>query len=75
VNVVVRDDAGNQIATGTIPLNPRGHLADEVSGWLSGMSGRRGTLEFRNTAAGNIAVLGLRFNRFASFATIPVVPK
>jgi hypothetical protein len=75
VNVVLRDDAGNQIATGTIPLNPRGHMSSEVSSWVSGMAGRRGTLEFRNTAAGSIAVLGLRFNRFASFATIPVVPR
>jgi hypothetical protein len=75
VNVVLRDDAGNQIGTGTIPLNPRGHMSSEVSSWVSGMAGRRGTLEFRNTAAGSIAVLGLRFNRFASFATIPVVPK
>ena len=35
---------------------------------------RRGTVEFRTAAGGQISVLGLRFNPLA-FTTIPVIAK
>jgi hypothetical protein len=36
---------------------------------------KRGTIEFRTQAAGQISVLGLRFNPKGSFTTIPVMAK
>jgi hypothetical protein len=76
VNVVLRDDAGNQVGTDSILLNPRGHTSYVVSSKISSMAGSRGTLEFRSSAA-NIAVLGLRFTlgQYQSFTSMPVVPR
>jgi hypothetical protein len=34
---------------------------------------RRGTLEFRTPGAGQIGVLGLRFNATGAFSTIPAI--
>jgi hypothetical protein len=74
ITAVLRDDSGAQISGDSIALPAYGHTSYEVSSRLPGIRGRRGTLEFRSTS-GNIAVLGLRFNQFSSFATIPAASR
>lgn len=75
VSVVVRDDTGAQVGTGSISLLPLGHnsfmLADSTFGFPAA-AGRRGTVEFDTPVGGRIAVLGLRANG-AALTTLPVL--
>jgi hypothetical protein len=65
VGVVIRDDTGQNIGTGTINLPPQGHnsflLTDSKLG-LPITAGKRGTVEFDTPQGGQISVLGLRAN-------------
>jgi hypothetical protein len=73
VTVSVRDDAGNLIGNPTILLGANSKMAvvlRDLPG-LAGMSGKRGIADF-SVVAGNVAVLGLRFNGEA-FSSIPTV--
>jgi hypothetical protein len=73
VTVSVRDDAGNLIGNPTILLGANSKMAvvlRDLPG-LAGMAGKRGIADF-SVVAGNVAVLGLRFNGEA-FSSIPTV--
>ncbi len=73
VTVSVRDDAGNLIGNPTILLGANAKTAvvlRDLPG-LAGIAGKRGTADF-SVVAGNVAVLGLRFNG-AAFSSIPTV--
>jgi hypothetical protein len=76
VNVVIRDDTGAQIGTGTISLLANGHtsftLADTSSGGWSVTAGKRGTVEFDTPSGGQISVLGLRANAIPNSANFAV---
>ncbi len=75
VNVVIRNDAGTQIGTGSISLQPLGHnsfmLPDPTYGFPV-TAGVRGTVEFDTTPGGQISVLGLRANG-AALTSLPVM--
>lgn len=75
VGVVIRDDTGQQIGTGTINLAPQGHssfmLTDSASGFPI-TAGKRGTVEFDTPEGGQISVLGLRVNGNA-LTSLPVL--
>ncbi|MGA3019207.1 MAG: hypothetical protein ABSF62_18950 [Bryobacteraceae bacterium] len=75
VGVVIRDDTGAQIGTGTISLPAQGHnsfmLTDSTYGFPA-TAGRRGTVEFDTPQNGRISVLGLRANG-AAITTLPVL--
>ncbi len=61
VPVVVRNDAGFQIAADTIPLNPNGHTQFTlVTDRYPGTANIRGTIEFDRPANGQIGALGIR---------------
>ena len=73
VTVSVRDDAGNLIGNPTILLGANSKTAvvlRDLPG-LAGIAGKRGIADF-SVVAGNVAVLGLRFNG-AAFSSIPTV--
>lgn len=75
VTITVRDDAGNSIGSPTISLGANSKTAvvlRDVPG-LAGMAGKRGFADF-SVVAGNVAVLGLRFNGQA-FTSIPTVDR
>ncbi|MGA2434691.1 MAG: BACON domain-containing carbohydrate-binding protein, partial [Bryobacteraceae bacterium] len=76
VNVVIRNDTGAQIGTGTISLPAQGHtsfmLAGPPQGFPSVPAGIRGTIEFDTPAGGQIAPLGLRA-KGVTITTIPVM--
>jgi hypothetical protein len=71
VAVTLWDENGNIIGTSSIPLPPASKTETTLRTLpgLSGMVGQRGFAQFA-VSAGNVAVLGLRFNGFA-FTSIP----
>src|SRR6185312_10806126 len=61
IPVVVRNDAGAQIATDTISLAANGHLAFTLaSDKYPATAGIRGTIEFDPPAGAQIGALGIR---------------
>jgi hypothetical protein len=80
VNVIVRDDTGAQIGTGSIDLPAQGHTSfvttDTSSGGWAVTAGVRGTIELDTPSGGRIAPLGLRFAAISggfALTTIPVM--
>ena len=73
VTVTVRDDAGKLIGNPTILLGANAKTAVVLRNLpgLAGIAGKRGIADF-SVVAGNVAVLGLRFNGEA-FSSIPTV--
>jgi len=59
----------------TTPVSSRiGHTSFNLLDRYASMTAqRRGTLEFRTPGAGQISVLGLRFNATGAFSTIPAI--
>ncbi|MEQ1948744.1 MAG: hypothetical protein ABL995_16260 [Bryobacteraceae bacterium] len=72
VSVIIRNDAGTQIGTAQFSLAARGHVSFMLNQQYSSTAGRRGTVEFKTTAAGVLSVLGLRANGTA-LTTLPVL--
>jgi hypothetical protein len=69
----VRDEAGVQIQTQTVPLAALGHVSGALSDIIGNTAGKVGSVEFRTPPGGAITVLGVRFNG-VSFTTIPAMP-
>jgi hypothetical protein len=78
VPVVVRDDAGTQIATDTLALPANAHLSfvlgDQPTNKYSATANKRGTVEFDTPPGGQISVVGIRANGQA-FTTLPALVK
>ena len=72
IAVIVRDDAGAQIANASVPVAALGHIAFTLADRFPVTSGKRGTVEFSTPAGGRISVLAIRANGNA-FTTIPVI--
>ena len=60
IPVVVRNDAGTQIGTGSIALAANGHSAFVLSTEFPVTANIRGTIEFDAPPGGQIGVLGIR---------------
>ncbi len=78
VPVVVRDDAGNQIATDTIPLAANGHYAFTLgTDRYPGAATIRGTVEFDTPSGAQIGALGIRIPAVAAhtYTTLPALTK
>jgi len=74
VGVVIRDDSGGQIGSGSISILGSGQksflLADP--NWFPATANRRGTIEFDTPPGGQISVLGIRLSPPAnSLTTVP----
>ncbi len=72
VPMVINDDTGAQIATGSIPLAAHGHTAFTLSDQYPATAGKRGTVLFAAPPAGQISALAIRSNG-NSFTAIPVI--
>jgi len=78
VPVVVRNDAGTQIATDTIALSPNGHTQFTlVTDKYPGTANIRGTIEFDKPANGQIGALGIRIPAGSAhtYTTLPALAK
>jgi sugar lactone lactonase YvrE len=74
--ITIRDDTDAVILSDTIMLPAMGHTSYNLTDRYASTTGqRRGTLEFRTPAAGQISVLGLQFNATGAFSTIPAIAK
>ncbi|HSR05696.1 MAG TPA: DUF4185 domain-containing protein [Bryobacteraceae bacterium] len=75
VQVVIRDDTGTQIATGSLPQLAVGdHYQFGLAAQFPITANKRGTIEFDTPAGGRISVLGLRFTPpNNALTTIPVL--
>jgi hypothetical protein len=71
VPVVIRDDTGAQIGTGSIPLAANGHYSQMLTTLLPATAGVRGTVEFDRPAGVQISVLGIRSPPALTFTTLP----
>jgi hypothetical protein len=61
IGVVIRDDAGRQIGTGSIPMSANGHTSFVLSTRYPVTANIRGAIEFDTPLGGRISVLGVRF--------------
>jgi hypothetical protein len=76
VGVIIRDDAGAQIGTGSIPLAANGHNAFTLAvDKFPVAAGIRGTIEFDAPAGGQIGALGIRYPPAHTFTTLPALVK
>ena len=78
VPVIVRDDAGAQIATDTLNLAPNGHTQFTlVTDKYPGTANIRGTIEFDRPANGQIGALGIRIPAGVvhTYTTLPPLAK
>ena len=74
--MVVRNDAGTQIATDTITLAANGHLAFTlVTDKYAATANKRGTIEFDTPAGAQIGALGIRIPVAHTFTTLPALVK
>ncbi len=69
--VVIRDDSGMQIDSGSISLPANGHIAFVASEQFTNVANRRITMEFDTPVGGQISILGMRFPLGGGFTTIP----
>jgi hypothetical protein len=76
VTATVRDESGVQLGTtSTLSIPANGHMSFAVSTQFPATAGKRGTIELQDTSGGGIAGLGLRFNAFGSFTSVPLIVK
>src|SRR5258705_9555235 len=73
VAVVVRDDAGVQIGSDSLPVAASGHTAFILSDRFPATAGQRGTLEFDTPSGGQISVLGMRTTPPGTLTSIPAL--
>jgi hypothetical protein len=78
VSVIMRNDTGAQIGTGSISLPAHGHtsfmLTDTSNGGWAFTANMRGTVEFVTPSGGQIAPLGLRAAMIPGGFTITTIP-
>lgn len=75
VPVVIRDDTGVQIGTGSLSLDANGHTAFGLATQFPVTANIRGTIEFDTPAGGNIGALGIRTPPALTFTTLPALVK
>lgn len=74
INVIIRDNGGNQLgATQVLNLPGNGHTSFALATQYPTTANQRGTIELQDTSGGGVVGLGLRFNVFGSFSSIPLI--
>jgi hypothetical protein len=74
VGVVIRDDTGVQIGTGSIPMLAFGHTSFVLSTQFTVTANKRGTIEFDTPGGGQISVLGIRTTPLGGSTTLTTIP-
>ena len=73
VQMVLRDDAGNQIGGDSLNLVGSGHTSFVLAPTYPVTANRRGTIEFIRPTGGKISALAVRFTPPGTLTTIPVL--
>jgi len=71
VPVILRDDTGAQVGTGSIPLAANGHSAFVLDNQFPATANIRGTVEFDTPPGTQISVVGIRSPPALTFTTLP----
>jgi len=75
INVIARDEVGQELGRDTLSLAANGHLAYVQVQRMATTNTRRGTLEFQSANGSSLTVLGLRFSPTLSFTSVPAIVK
>ena len=73
ISVVIRDDTGLMIGTGSLTIPAAGHSSFVLSDKFPATVNTTGTVEFQTPQDRRISVIGIRFPPGGRFTTIPVV--
>jgi hypothetical protein len=71
VPVIVRDDTGSILTSGSVPLAALAHGSFMVTTQYPQTAGKRGTVEFQAPAGGQIGVLGLQASGSGGLTSVP----
>jgi hypothetical protein len=74
VGLVIRNDAGAVIATGSLPMAGDGHTSFVLSTAYPITANIRGTVEFDTPTGGQISVLGIRTTPLGTSTTLTTIP-
>ena len=73
IGVIIRDDTGKTIGTGSVSLNGNGHTSFLLPAQFPVTANIRGTVEFDTPPGGQISALGIRFTPPGTLTTIPTL--
>jgi hypothetical protein len=74
IGVVLRDDTGLQIGTGSLAMSANGHTSFVLSTLYPVTAGKRGTIQFNTPPGGQISVLGIRTTPLGTNTTLTTIP-
>jgi Pro-kumamolisin, activation domain len=74
IGVIIRDDTGAPIGTGSLAMSANGHTSFVLSTQYPVTANKRGTVEFDTPAGGQISVLGIRTTPLGSSNTLTTIP-
>ena len=74
VGIVLRDDTGASIGSGSLPMAASGHTSFVLSQQYPATANKRGTIEFDTPAGGRISVLGIRTTPLGGSTTLTTIP-
>jgi hypothetical protein len=74
VGIILRDDTGAQIGTGSLPMQASGHTSFVLSSQFPATANKRGTIEFDTPPGGQISVLGIRTTPLGGSTTLTTIP-
>ncbi len=73
VNVILRDNTGATLQTGTVTLPAQGHQAFVLTDLFPAAAGHYGTVEFDPPLSGVIGVVGIRATSTGAFTSVPIL--
>ena len=73
ISVLIRDDAGVQIGSGSLAVSGSGHTSFVLTDLFPVTTAQRGTIEFDTSPGGQISVLGVRSAPSGTLTTIPAL--
>ena len=74
IGVVIRDDSGAPIGTGSLAMSASGHTSFVLSTLYPATAGKRGTIQFNTPPGGQISVLGIRTTPLDTSTTLTTIP-
>ena len=74
IGVIIRDDAGTQIGTGSLAMSANGHTSFVLSTLYPVTANKRGTIQFNTPGGGQISVLGIRTTPLGNSTTLTTIP-
>jgi hypothetical protein len=74
VGIIIRDDTGSQLTSGSIPMSANGHNSFVLPQLYPATINKRGTIQFITPPGGQISVLGIRTTPLGNSNTLTTIP-